>query len=102
MICQTTYPAFVARSKPLSRMAVPIRGAHFFECPLGAIIEKHPGLARSAKRAVRHLGTLGTGNHFIEVCLDENNSVWLMLHSGSRGGGNRIGSYLIELPQEDM
>jgi tRNA-splicing ligase RtcB len=43
-----------------------------------------------------HLGTLGTGNHFIELCLDEQDGVWLMLHSGSRGIGNRIGSYFIE------
>ena len=49
-----------------------------------------------------HLGTLGTGNHFIEVCLDEEDHVWIMLHSGSRGVGNRIGSYFIELAKEDM
>lgn len=51
---------------------------------------------------VHHLGTLGTGNHFIEVCLDEQDSVWIMLHSGSRGVGNRIGSHFIELAQKDM
>ena len=44
---------------------------------------------------IQHLGTLGTGNHFIEVCLDESDRVWFMLHSGSRGVGNRIGSYFI-------
>ena len=49
-----------------------------------------------------HLGTLGTGNHFIELCLDESERVWVMLHSGSRGIGNRIGSYFIELAKEDM
>jgi tRNA-splicing ligase RtcB (3'-phosphate/5'-hydroxy nucleic acid ligase) len=49
-----------------------------------------------------HLGTLGTGNHFIEVCLDERDRVWFMLHSGSRGVGNRIGSYFIELAKKDM
>ena len=49
-----------------------------------------------------HLGTLGTGNHFIEVCLDENDSVWFMLHSGSRGVGNRIGTHFIELAKKDM
>ena len=49
-----------------------------------------------------HLGTLGTGNHFIEVCLDENQAVWIMLHSGSRGVGNRIGSHFIELAKKDM
>jgi tRNA-splicing ligase RtcB len=51
---------------------------------------------------VNHLGTLGTGNHFIEVCLDERDHVWFMLHSGSRGVGNRIGSYFIALAKDDM
>jgi tRNA-splicing ligase RtcB (3'-phosphate/5'-hydroxy nucleic acid ligase) len=50
----------------------------------------------------KHLGTLGSGNHFIEVCLDEANFVWFMLHSGSRGVGNAIGSHFIELAKEDM
>jgi len=48
-----------------------------------------------------HLGTLGTGNHFIEVCLDENNGVWIMLHSGSRGVGNAIGMHFIQLAKKD-
>ncbi len=51
---------------------------------------------------VAHLGTLGTGNHFIEVCLDETERVWFMLHSGSRGVGNRIATVFIELAKEDM
>jgi tRNA-splicing ligase RtcB len=42
------------------------------------------------------LGTLGSGNHFIEVCIDERGFVWVMLHSGSRGTGNQIGQYFIE------
>ena len=61
---------------------------------------KHPVLKNTNN--VQHLGTLGTGNHFIEVCLDEHDNVWLMLHSGSRGVGNRIGSYFIELAKKDM
>ena len=48
------------------------------------------------------LGTLGGGNHFIEVCLDGQERVWLLLHSGSRGVGNRIGSYFIERAREEM
>ena len=48
------------------------------------------------------LGTLGTGNHFIEVCLDESDDVWFMLHSGSRGVGNRTGMHFIQLAQKDM
>ena len=49
----------------------------------------------------KHLGTLGTGNHFIEVCLDEDGVVWFMLHSGSRGVGNAIGTHFIELAKKD-
>ena len=64
------------------------------------IVAKHPRLGRG--NDLNHLGTLGTGNHFVEVCLDEENHVWFMLHSGSRGVGNRIGSYFIELAKEDM
>ena len=48
------------------------------------------------------MGTLGTGNHFIEVCLDESNQVWVMLHSGSRGCGNRIGMYFIQAAKKEM
>ncbi|MGH8558244.1 MAG: RtcB family protein [Methylococcales bacterium] len=61
---------------------------------------KHPVLERTNN--VHHLGTLGSGNHFIEICLDESNAVWLMLHSGSRGVGNRIGQHFIELAKKDM
>ncbi|HAJ6519959.1 RNA 3'-terminal phosphate cyclase [Escherichia coli] len=50
----------------------------------------------------KHLGTLGTGNHFIEICLDESDQVWIMLHSGSRGIGNAIGTYFIDLAQKEM
>jgi len=69
---------------------------------LKAITDKHPELARAAERAPQHAGTLGTGNHFVEICLDEEQRVWVMLHSGSRGIGNRIGSYFIERAKEDM
>jgi tRNA-splicing ligase RtcB len=65
-----------------------------------SIVIKHPGA--SAGNTANHLGTLGTGNHFIEVCLDEADRVWFMLHSGSRGVGNRLGSYFIELARNDM
>jgi tRNA-splicing ligase RtcB len=64
------------------------------------ITDKYPRLERTNNRA--HLGTLGTGNHFIEVCLDEDQAVWLLLHSGSRGVGNAIGSQFIALAQADM
>lgn len=64
------------------------------------ICEKTPKLKNTNN--YRHLGTLGSGNHFVEVCLDEEGSVWFMLHSGSRGVGNAIGSHFIELAQQDM
>ncbi len=69
---------------------------------LKGIVEKHPKLAQAAERAPLHAGTLGTGNHFVEVCLDENQRVWVMLHSGSRGIGNRIGTYFIEAAKKEM
>ncbi len=64
------------------------------------ILSKHPKLDRG--NDVNHLGSLGTGNHFIEICLDANYGVWLILHSGSRGVGNRIGTYFIELAKKDI
>lgn len=64
------------------------------------LCDKHPALEKSNTHC--HLGTLGTGNHFVEICLDESNDVWVMLHSGSRGVGNRIGTHFIELAKQDM
>ncbi|BAL24876.1 RtcB family protein [Azoarcus sp. KH32C] len=64
------------------------------------ITEKYPKLKNTNN--YKHLGTLGTGNHFIEVCIDEEDRVWFMLHSGSRGVGNAIGNLFIELAQVDM
>ena len=75
-----------------------------FKKSLTRILQKHPGIGkRVGKRShwAQQLGTLGGGNHFIEVCLDESNRVWAMLHSGSRGIGNAIGSYFIELAKKD-
>jgi len=60
----------------------------------------HPRMR--ARNTVNHLGTLGTGNHFIEICLDKWGDVWFMLHSGSRGCGNRIGSYFIRQAKEEL
>ena len=64
------------------------------------IVGKHPRVGQG--NDVNQLGTLGGGNHFVEVCLDTTDKVWFMLHSGSRGVGNRIGSYFIELAKKDM
>ncbi len=71
-----------------------------FEERLARILAKHPDA--EGRNVVNHLGTLGTGNHFVEICLDTENRVWVMLHSGSRGIGNRFGQYFIELAKEDM
>ena len=70
------------------------------ELGFNAIIDKHPKLAKA--NTANHLGTLGTGNHFLEVCLDQEDRVWFMLHSGSRGIGNAIGTYFIERAKADM
>ena len=67
---------------------------------LDRIIAKHPAIGDA--NSVVHLGTLGGGNHFIEICLDEVDRVWVMLHSGSRGIGNRIGTYFIEKAREKL
>lgn len=63
------------------------------------VLKKNLGRADENKIA-RQMGTLGGGNHFIELCLDLNDNVWVMLHSGSRGIGNQIGSVAIELAKE--
>ena len=72
---------------------------------LQPIINKHPGLVRMLRKFdatwQKQLGSLGGGNHFIELCLDENQDVWVMLHSGSRGLGNVIGTYFIELAKKE-
>lgn len=65
------------------------------------LADKYPRLKRAAKGAFRHAGTLGTGNHFVEICLDELDRVWIMLHSGSRGIGNAIGDSFIRIAKEE-
>jgi len=71
------------------------------ESDLEDLMKRHQGIqGRHGVNHVNHLGTLGSGNHFIEVCLDLENRVWVMLHSGSRGIGNRIGQYFIRLAKE--
>jgi tRNA-splicing ligase RtcB len=64
------------------------------------LVDRYPRVGH--KRPVEQLGTLGGGNHFIEVCLDEEDRVWVMLHSGSRGAGNRIGTHFIHLARREM
>lgn len=73
---------------------------------LEQILARHPAVGKMVKNISRtwsqQVGTLGGGNHFIELCLDENDDVWVMLHSGSRGIGNVIGRYFIGLAKKDM
>ena len=76
-----------------------------FATQLTVMLQKHAGLLKSFGRFskwVNQMGTLGGGNHFIEICLDENYQVWVMLHSGSRGIGNGIADYFIQLARKDM
>ena len=86
--------------------AVPDSTVRALSHGLSSIWEKHPKLKNKQKQPyqtwIRQLATLGGGNHFIELCLDENDDVWVMLHSGSRGVGNAIGRYFIELARRDM
>lgn len=63
------------------------------------ITRDHPGLRH--RRPLEQLATLGGGNHFVELCLDEAERVWVLLHSGSRGAGNRIGTKFIELARRE-
>ena len=82
------------------------KAARALEARLARIVERTPKL-RTMQRDfdatwVRQLGTLGGGNHFIEVCLDESGRVWVMLHSGSRGIGNAVGRHFIERARREM
>ena len=67
---------------------------------LEGIEERHPKIAGA--NSLVHLGTLGSGNHFIEICLDEAERMWVMLHSGSRGVGNRIGTFFIDKARREI
>ncbi len=100
--------AQISRDVPVGREQhrgerAPEAAAQRFAPGLEAILAKHPKLKAKPDRAldwVCQLGSLGGGNHFIELCLDQDGRVWVMLHSGSRGIGNRIGTYFIERARE--
>ncbi|HEX5477406.1 MAG TPA: RtcB family protein, partial [Burkholderiales bacterium] len=99
----------IETSVPVGTAQHPDRGlrtgaAKKFGVGLKKILEKHPAIEKRKGRGsswAHQLGTLGGGNHFIELCLDEADAAWIMLHSGSRGIGNAIGSYFIELAKRD-
>lgn len=75
-------------------------GESGLEARLALIKDKHPKVA--THKFSHQMGTLGGGNHFIELCLDEEDRVWVMLHSGSRGTGNMIGQYFITRAREEL
>jgi tRNA-splicing ligase RtcB len=82
-----------------------VAAAKPFASRLDAMTQKHPQLLKAFgkfSKWVNQMGTLGGGNHFIEVCLDESSQVWVMLHSGSRAIGNALASYFIQLARQDM
>lgn len=100
----------ISRDVPVGRdqhrdERVLVDAAKPFEPGLKSLTDRHPELLKAFgkfSKWTNQLGTLGGGNHFIEVCLDETNQVWVMLHSGSRGIGNAIASYFIALARKDM
>ena len=100
----------ISRDVPVGRAQhadnrVLVDAAQPFEPRLKALTDRHPQLLKAFgkfSKWTNQMGTLGGGNHFIEVCLDETDHVWVMLHSGSRGIGNAIASYFIELARKDM
>ena len=76
-----------------------------FNSALKTLSDKHPQLLKAMGKSskwVNQLGTLGGGNHFIEVCVDESQQLWVMLHSGSRGIGNALADYFIQLARKEM
>ena len=82
------------------------REARLLDKRLAAIVDRHPRVAQMQRKFDEtwrvQIGSLGGGNHFIELCLDEEGRAWVMLHSGSRGIGNAIGRYFIEAAKKDM
>jgi tRNA-splicing ligase RtcB len=79
-----------------------LKGGYAFDIPSSVLNVFDGDVAKAATKGAHQLGTLGSGNHFIEICIDENEDVWVMLHSGSRGIGNMIGSYYIDKAKELM
>jgi len=100
----------ISRDVPVGRAQHPderalVDAAKPFSPRLDAMTQKHPQLLKAFgkfSKWVNQMGTLGGGNHFIELCLDEEDQVWVMLHSGSRGIGNALADYFIHLARQDM
>ena len=82
-----------------------VEAARPFAPRLKGLTDRHPQLLKAFgkfSKWTNQMGTLGSGNHFIEVCIDEADQIWVMLHSGSRGIGNAIATYFIELARQDI
>ena len=100
----------ISRDVPVGRgqhddNRVLVAAAKPFEAGLKSLTDRHPELLKTFgkfSKWINQMGTLGGGNHFIEVCLDEADQVWVMLHSGSRGIGNAIADHFIKLARKDM
>ncbi|MTA58654.1 MAG: RtcB family protein, partial [Actinobacteria bacterium] len=100
----------ITRDVPVGRAQhaddrVLVSAAKPFEASLMILTDRHPELLKAFgkfSKWTNQMGTLGGGNHFIEVCLDEADQVWVMLHSGSRGIGNAMADYFIKLARKDM
>jgi len=100
----------ITRDVPVGRgqhddKRVLVAAAKPFEAGLKSLTDRHPELLKTFgkfSKWTNQMGTLGGGNHFIEVCLDEADQVWVMLHSGSRGIGNAIADHFIKLARKDM
>jgi len=100
----------ITRDVPVGRAQHPdkrilVEAAKPFEVGLKILTDRHPELLKAFgkfSKWTNQMGTLGGGNHFIEVCLDEADQVWVILHSGSRGIGNAIADYFIKLARKDM
>jgi tRNA-splicing ligase RtcB len=73
------------------------RDAHDWDQFWRAFDDLTPVVKAQADKALHQMGTLGGGNHFIEICLDTTKRVWVMLHSGSRGIGNLLAQHHIEV-----
>jgi tRNA-splicing ligase RtcB (3'-phosphate/5'-hydroxy nucleic acid ligase) len=102
-------PADLRRLRSLLERAVPVgfaqhratvftdRDAADWKAFWQAFEDLTPAVKANSAKALHQMGTLGGGNHFIEICLDTQNQVWVMLHSGSRGTGNLLAQHHIEV-----
>ncbi len=113
-LSESDLPDSLARMRSLIEKSVPHGRGSWNDVPetvatawgslasrFGVLEDKHAAKLKG-ETPVNQVGTLGGGNHFVELCADEEQRVWVMLHSGSRGIGNRIGAYFIERAKEEM